>query len=782
MANIFGTPLKRREDPRLITGNGSFTDDIQLTGMLYAAMLRSPHAHANIKSIDTSKAEEAEGVVAVYTGKDIAGKMEPIPTAWLPPDSNIQTPAHPALAMDKVRYVGDAVAMVIAEDRYAARDALDLIEVEYDVLPAVVDQENAMESDAPLLHEDVANNLAYHWSAGEVADDVFEQAEVVVKQRFRQQRLIPNPMEMRASAARYNSASGEMTIWCTSQNPHIHRFILSGVLGIPESKLQIISTDVGGGFGAKIAVYPDEALVGFAARELRRPVKWSEDRSEHFTTTTHGRDVILDVALAGKRDGTLEALRIKNIASMGAYLSTAAPGVETILFGLITPGPYKIKQAQVETYGVFTNTTPTDAYRGAGRPEATYLIERMVDLYAEEIGMDPVEMRRKNLITKDEFPYDNALGLQYDSGNYEGALDRALEMLDYKQFREDQAKARQQGKYVGVGFSTYVEICGLGPSKVAGAVGFQGGLWESATVRVHPTGKVSVFTGTSPHGQGEETTFAQIVSQKFGIPQEDIEVIHSDTNRISMGWGTYGSRTTPVGGAAIAIAADRVLEKAKKIAAHALEVAEEDIDFADGSFQVKGVPDKAISFADVTLQAYVAWDLPEGIEPALEAQAFYDPDNFVYPFGAHACVVEIDGETGEIEIKRYVAVDDPGPVINPMVAEGQVHGGIVQGVGQALWEGAVYNENGQLLSGTFMDYTMPKARFFPKFETAFTETPSPVNQLGVKGIGETGTIAATPAVVNAVIDALKPFGVKELDMPLTPEKIWNVLRKGRVAQ
>ncbi|AQS56150.1 xanthine dehydrogenase family protein molybdopterin-binding subunit [Novibacillus thermophilus] len=782
MANIFGTPLKRREDPRLVTGNGSFTDDIRFSNALYAVMLRSPHAHAHIKSIDASKAKQADGVVAVYTGRDVQGKMEPIPTAWLPPDSNIQTPAHPALAVDKVRYVGDAVAMVIAEDRYAARDALDLIEVEYEPLPVVVDQEKAMADTAPLLHEDVPNNLAYHWRAGEVADDVFEKAEVVVRQRFRQQRLIPNPMEMRAAAARYNPASGEMTIWCTSQNPHIHRFILSGVLGIPESKLQIVATDVGGGFGSKIAVYPDEALVGFAARELRRPVKWTEDRSEHFTVTSHGRDVILDVELAGKRDGTLEALKIKNIANMGAYLSTAAPGVETILFGLITPGPYKIRQAQVDTYGVFTNTTPTDAYRGAGRPEATYLIERMVDLFAEEIGMDPVEIRRRNLIEKDEFPYDNALGLQYDSGDYKGALDKVLNMLDYDKFREEQERARQQGKYLGVGFSTYVEICGLGPSKVAGAVGFQGGLWESATVRVHPTGKVSVFTGTSPHGQGEETTFAQIVADKFGIQAEDIEVIHGDTNRISMGWGTYGSRTTPVGGTAIAIAADRVLEKAKKIAAHALEVAEEDLDFRDGAFQVKGVPDKAMSFADVSLQASVAWNLPEGMEPSLEAQAFYDPDNFVYPFGAHACVVEIDSETGEIEIKRYLAVDDPGPVINPMVAEGQVHGGIVQGIGQALWEGAVYDGQGQLLSGTFMDYAMPKARFFPKFETAFTETPSPVNPLGVKGIGETGTIAATPAVVNAVIDALKPFGVKELEMPLTPEKIWNVLKRGRVAQ
>lgn len=779
MPNVFGTPMKRREDPRLITGQGLFTDDIQLPGMVYMAVLRSPHAHARIKRIDVSAARRAPGVVAVYTGKDLEGKMGTIPTAWLVPDSNIKTPPHPALAVDKVRYVGDGVALVVAEDRYTAKDALELIEVEYEVLPAVVDQEEAMKEGAPQLHEDVPGNIAFHWKAGEVPDEVFEQAEVVVRKRIRQQRLIPNPMETRAAVAKYNPSTGEMTIWCTTQNPHIHRFILSGVLGIPESKLQIVAPDVGGGFGCKIPVYADEALVGYVARDLRRPVKWSEERRENFMATTHGRDMILDVELAGKRDGTLTALRVKNTANMGAYLSTAAPGVPTILHGLIIQGPYKIPRVGVEVIGVMTNTTPTDAYRGAGRPEATYQIERMVDLFAGEIGMDPLEVRRKNLIQPDEFPYDNALGLQYDSGNYQRALNKALEMIDYDGFRKEQEEARKQGRYLGIGFCTYVEICGLGPSKVAGAVGFQGGLWESATVRVHPSGKVSVFTGASPHGQGEETTFAQIVSQKLGVPFEDVEIIHGDTNRISMGWGTYGSRTTPVAGSAIAIACDRILEKAKKIASHALEASADDLDFVEGAFTVKGVPDKKISFQDVTLQAYLAWNLPEGVEPALEAQAFYDPSNFVYPFGTHICVVEVDAETGEVELKRYVAVDDPGPVINPIVAEGQVHGGIVQGIGQALWEGAVYDEQGQLISGTFMDYAMPKARFFPNFETAFTETPSPVNPLGVKGIGETGTIASTPAVVNAVVDALKPFGVKDLEMPLTPEKVWKAIQKGR---
>ena len=779
MPNVFGSPLKRREDPRLITGQGNFTDDIQLPGMVYMAVLRSPHAHARIKRIDVSAARRAPGVVAVYTGKDLEGKMGTIPTAWLVPDSDIKTPPHHALAVDKVRYVGDGVALVVAEDRYTARDALELIEVEYEELPAVVDQEEAMKEGAPQLHEEVPNNIAFRWKAGEVPDEVFDQAEVVIRRRFRQQRLIPNPMEPRSAVAKYNPSTGEMTIWCTTQNPHIHRFILSGVLGIPESKLQVVAPDVGGGFGCKIPVYPDEALAGYVARDLRRPVKWTEERRENFVATTHGRDMILDVELAGRRDGTLTALRVRNTANMGAYLSTAAPGVPTILHGLIVQGPYKIPQVAVEVIGVMTNTTPTDAYRGAGRPEATYQIERMVDLFADEIGMDPVEVRRKNLIRAEEFPYDNALGLQYDSGNYHRALEKALEMIDYDAFRKEQEEARKQGRYLGIGFSTYVEICGLGPSKVAGAVGFQGGLWESATVRVHPSGKVSVFTGASPHGQGEETTFAQIVSQKLGVPFEDVEIIHGDTNRISMGWGTYGSRTTPVAGSAIAIACDRILEKAKKIASHALEASEADLEFEGGAFRVKGVPDKKISFQDITLKAYLAWDLPEGVEPALEAQAFYDPSNFVYPFGTHICVVEVDGETGQVELKRYVAVDDPGPVINPVVAEGQVHGGIVQGIGQALWEGAVYDEQGQLISGTFMDYAMPKARFFPNFETAFTETPSPVNPLGVKGIGETGTIASTPAVVNAVVDALKPFGVKDLEMPLTPEKVWKAMQQGR---
>lgn len=779
MQQLVGTSVKRREDPRLITGHGNFVDDIKLTGMLYAAVLRSPYAHAYIKRIDVSEALKHPKVVAVYTGQDLLGKIKAIPTSWVVPGCNIKPKDRLPLAHDKVHYTGEGVAFIVAEDRYSARDAMDLIEVEYEELPAVVHQEAAMAEGAPLVHDDVENNLAFLWAAGEVSDEEFAQAEVVIKERFYEQRVVPNPMETRAAVAQYNPGSGEMTIWCTSQNPHIHRMVYSGVLGIPESKLRIIAPDVGGGFGAKISVYTEEALAAYAARDLKRPVKWVEDRKEHFLATTHARDEVIEVELAGKRDGTLTALRVKNIANMGAYLSTMGAGVPTIDFGLMITGAYKIPKAAAVTYGVYTNTTPTDAYRGAGKPEATYQIERAIDVFAAKIGMDPVEIRRKNLVAKEDFPFINAMGLNYDSGDYFRTLEKALEMVRYDELRQEQEELLKQGRLIGIGISTYVELCGLGPSKVAGAIGFQGGLWENSTVRVHPSGKVSVYTGTSPHGQGAETSFAQIVADKLGVPIEDIEIIHGDTGSISMGWGTYGSRTTPVGGAAVSIAADRVVEKAKKIAAHELEVAVEDLEFENGVFQVKGVPGHTRTFQEIAKAANMAWNLPDGIEPSLEAQAFFDPTNFVYPFGAHICVVEIDPETGEVAIKRYVAVDDVGRVINPMLAEGQVHGGIAQGVGQALWEGAVYDEHGQLLSGTFMDYAMPKARFFPRIESAFTETPSPVNPLGAKGIGEAGTTASPPAVVNAVMDALKPFGVKHLDMPLTPEKIWRAMQKGR---
>ena len=777
MVDVLGQPVKRHEDDRLVQGRGQYTDDIRLPGMVYAHMVRSPHAHAKIKDVDKSAALALPGVLAVFSGADLKDTVGMIPTAWIPPNADMKMTPHPALAYDTVRYVGDGVAVVIAEDPYTASDAADLVRVSYAPLDAVVHPKAAMGSGQPLVHPEIADNVAFHWSVGDNLDDVFAAAEVVVRQEFRQQRLIPSAMEPRAAVAQYNPATEELTLWATTQNPHIHRLLMSGILGIPEHRLRVVAIDVGGGFGSKIACYPDEVVVAYAARALGRPVKWTETRQENFIATSHGRDHVHEVEIAGTRTGHIEAIRVKAFSNLGAYLSTAAPGVPTILFGLVVNGAYKIPKASVDVYGVVTHTTPVDAYRGAGRPEATYLIERMVDLYAREIAMDPVQVRELNLIPHDSFPYTNPLGLQYDSGHYQGTLSRALQMVDYPAFRRDQEALRKKGKYIGIGFSTYVEMCGLGPSEVAGAVGFQGGLWESATVRVHPTGKVTVFTGASPHGQGEETTFAQIVSHELGIPVADIEVVHGDTARIAMGWGTYGSRTTVVGGAALHMATQKIIEKATKIAAHKLEVSELDVTFEAGQFKVAGVPDQGITFQSVALDAYLAWNLPEGIEPALEATAFYNPKNFTYPFGAHVAVVSVDASTGDVELMRYIAVDDVGNIINPMIVEGQIHGGLVQGIGQALYEGAEFDDRGQLITGSFLDYAMPKARFFPRFETDHTVTPSPHNPLGVKGVGETGAIASTPAIVNAVMDALAPLGIRDIAMPLTPKRVWDAIQR-----
>jgi carbon-monoxide dehydrogenase large subunit len=781
MATLIGQSVRRREDPRLITGRGQYTADVNRPGQLYAVMLRSPYAHARLVSINTDAARNAPGVAAVYTGVDLEGKVAPIPTAWIPPGSELATTPHWALAREKVRYVGDGIAMVVADSLEHAKAARDLIEVEYEPLPPVTGVMEAVADGAPLVHDSVAGNVALHWRSGNDADTeaALRSAEVRVKQQIVQQRLIPNPMEPRAAVAEYNPATGGLTLWATSQNPHIHRLLVAGLLGLPEHRVRVVAQDVGGGFGSKIACYPDEVLVSFAAKELNRPVKWVEERREHFQATTHGRDHVEEVEIAGERDGRITAVRVKAYANLGAYLSTAAPGVPTILFGLIANGAYDIPHAAVEVFGVYTNTTPVDAYRGAGRPEATFLIERMVDLFAREIGMDPIEVRRKNLIQERQFPYTNVFGITYDSGRYHEALDKALARLDLKAFRKEQAEARKEGRWLGLGVTTYVEMCGLGPSEVAGAVGFQGGLWEHALVRVHPTGKVTALTGSSPHGQGEETTFAQVVAERLGVPLEDVEVVHGDTDQVSMGWGTYGSRSTAVGGGALAVATERVLDKARRIAAHALEADVDDVDFQDGRFTVKGVPDRSISFPEVALKAHLAWSLPAGVEPGLEATAAYNPTNFTYPFGTHVAVVEVDGDTGEVTLKRYIAVDDCGPRINPMIVEGQVRGGIVQGIGQALWEGAVYDETGQLVTGSLLDYALPKARFFPPIETDFTETPAPHNPLGVKGVGETGTIAATPTVVNAVLDALAPLGIRHLDMPLTPERVWKAMRQAQ---
>ena len=785
MARVFGTAIRRREDPRLIMGRGTYTDDIRLPGMVHVAFVRSPHAHARIVRIDASRAWAVPGVVAVWTAADLAG-LGPLSTAWLIPDAQLKTVTRPLLARDRVRFVGEPVAMVVAEDRYAAFDAAERVEVEYEVLPAVVDQEQAIRPGAPVLHDEAPGNIAFHWKAGnaEATQQAIAEAErspdgVVVRQRLRNHRLIPTAMETRAAVAQFHPGTGELTVWMTSQNPHIHRFAFSALLGVPEHKLRVVAPEVGGGFGSKIAVYPEEVLVAHAARRLGRPVKWSELRRENYLATTHGRDHVQEVVLAGRRDGTLTAIYVKAIANLGAYLSTAAPGVPTILFGPIVTGPYHIPHASVEVVGVLTNTTPVDAYRGAGRPEATYLMERMVDLFAREIGLDPAEVRRRNFVARDAFPYTNAMGLQYDSGDYSRALERALELAGYQQLRQSQQEARRQGRYIGIGLSSYVEVCGLGPSQAAGALGFQGGLWESALVRVHPTGRVSVYVGTSPHGQGEETTFAQVVAEELGLSVEDVDVVHGDTATTPMGWGTYGSRTTPVGGAAVALAARRVVEKARRIAAHLLEAAEQDVVFEGGRFFVRGAPERARTFQEVALQAHLAWNLPQGVEPSLEASAFYDPSNFVFPFGTHVCVVEVDVETGEVKLLKYVAVDDCGRVINPLLVDGQVHGGVVQGIGQALWEYAHYDSSGQLVTGSLLDYALPRASQLPELVTDRTETPSPHNPLGVKGIGETGTIAATPAVVNAVCDALAPFGVRHLDMPLWPQRVREAVERAK---
>ncbi len=771
-----GTSLPRKEDARFITGTGSYVADMALPGMAYAAFLRSPYAHAKVKKVDVTAAKELPGIVGVFTGADLKDDVGPIPTAWLIPDADLKTPPYPAVAVDRVRYAGDAVAVVVAEDPYVARDALDLIDVDYEPLPVVVDQEEALRKGAPQLHDEAPGNLAFKWvlEGGDV-DKVFQEAEVVEEQRMVNQRLQPSAMEPRAAVAQWDAGEERLTLWVTSQNPHIHRLLLSIVLGVPEQKLRVISPDVGGGFGSKIPVYPWEAAVSYLARRLGRPVKWVESRTENYQATIHGRDHVQYVQLAAKKDGTILGIKIKAIANMGAYVSTAAPGIPTILFGFIVSGAYAMKASRAEVHGVFTNTTPTDAYRGAGRPEASYALERMVDILAGKLGMDPAEIRRKNFIPKDAFPYQVCTGLTYDSGNYQEALEKALKMLDYGKFREEQAKAREEGRLLGIGFSTYVEMCGLAPSPVCTALGFQGGLWGSSTIRVHPTGKASVYTGAHPHGQGEETTFAQIAADELSIPVEDIEIIHGDTDMTPMGMGTYGSRTTPVEGGSIALSARKVVEKARKIAAHLLEAREEDMVFEEGKFSVKGAPDRAKTIQEVAFAAYMATSLPEGVEPILEATTFYDPENFVFPFGTHICQVEVDPETGEVEIQRYVAVDDCGTIINPQIVEGQVHGGVLQGLAQALWEEARYDKDGNLLTSSFLEYMMPTALESPTIETDKTVTPSPHNPAGLKGVGETGTIAASQAVVNAVVDALEPYGVVHLDMPLTPEKVWGAI-------
>jgi carbon-monoxide dehydrogenase large subunit len=780
---IVGRAIKRREDPKLITGQGNYLDDIKLPGMLHVALVRSPYAHANITSIDVSRALAMPGVVAVFTGADMMD-INPMPAAWQAGGvkNNAVTPR--ALAVGKVTLVGDPVAMVIAEDRYTARDAADAVDVEYAPLDAVVDARKAVEPGAPQLHATAPNNVVFEWECGDqaAADAALASAEVVVKEPIINQRLIPTPMETRGSVARYDAATGEFTVWMTSQAPHVHRLLLTAfVFGIPEHKLRCIAPNVGGGFGQKIFCYNDMAFTMWASRKLGRPVKFVEDRSENYKYSTHGRDHISEAEIAGTRDGKITGLRVKTWANIGGYFSTIAAGIPTTLYGRIINGVYKIPAVHVHVTGVYTNTAMVDAYRGAGRPEASYLIERMVDRFAAEIGMDPAEVRRKNFIQPHEFPYNNQLGLlPFDSGNYEPALNKALETVGYGDFRAKQAEARKQGRYLGLGISTYVEICGVAPSAWIGAngQGWGAGLWESANIRVHLTGKVVVTTGSLPHGQGLETTFAQVVADELGVNYDDVEIQWGDTLGTPFGYGTYGSRSLAVGGVAIKRSADKIKAKARKLAAHMLEANELDIVFENGKASVKGSPDKAKTIGELALAASVAYDLPEGMEPFLDETSYYDPPNCTFPFGTHISVVEVDPETGHVDLLRYIAVDDCGPQINPLIVEGQIHGGIVQGIAQALYEGAVYDDDGQLLSGTLMDYAVPTAAMSPHIETDHTVTPSPVNPLGVKGAGEAGTIGSAQCVMNAVIDALSPFGVKHLQMPATPERVWNAIHGG----
>jgi aerobic carbon-monoxide dehydrogenase large subunit len=780
---VFGVSVKRREDPRFITGRGRFTDDMSLPGMLHAAFVRSPHAHARIGRIDDSAARKSPGVVNVFTGKDLADAgVNAIPPGWML--AGLKIGDRRVLATDEARYVGEAVAVVIADSAARARDAADLVEVDYEELPAVVDTLEAFEGADCVVHQCAEDNRCFAWELGDRAatDTALAGAAHVVKQRLINNRLIPNAIEPRASLASFDRATEELTLFVTSQNPHVHRLIMGAfVLGIPEHRFRVISPDVGGGFGSKIFIYPEECVVSWSAMQLGRPVKWTAERRESFLTDSHGRDHVTDAEMAFDADGKVVGLRVHTIANLGAGLTLFAPCVPTYLYGTLLSGQYAIPAIHIEVNGVYTNTTPVDAYRGAGRPEACYVIERMMDLGAQELGMDPAELRRRNFIPKDQFPFQTQVALVYDSGDYEPALDRALEMVDYRNLRAEQERLRQQGRYLGIGLSSYIEACGLAPSQVVGSLGAQAGLYESGTVRVHPTGKVTVLTGSHSHGQGHETTFSQIVADRLGVGMEDVEIVHGDTGRIPFGMGTYGSRSGAVGGSAIAMSVDKVVEKGKKIAAHLLEAAPEDMEFRGGRFSVKGSPDRAKALAEVSLAAYLAHSMPADTEPGLEATTFYDPSNFVFPFGTHVAVVEVEAETGQVKIVRYVAVDDFGNVINPMIVDGQLHGGIAQGVAQALWENAVYDENGQLLTGSLMEYAVPKADMLPMFETDRTVTPSPVNPLGVKGAGEAGTIASTPAIANAVMDALSPFGIKHLDIPLTPARIWRAIQNANGA-
>jgi aerobic carbon-monoxide dehydrogenase large subunit len=780
-----GASVRRKEDYRFLTGSGNYTDDVQVPGQTYAYFLRSPHAHARIGSIDKSAAQSAPGVIAVLTGEDLAAdKVGGVPCGWLITDVNgqpMKEPVHPALAQGRVRYVGDQVAIIIAATYLQAKDAAELIQVEYDPLPAVVDARDAIKPGAPVLHDEASDNKCYTWSIGDKAavDAAFARADHVTRIELTNNRLVPNAIEPRAARAQYNRADDAYTLYVANQNPHVERLLLTAfVLGLPEHKMRVIAPDVGGGFGSKIFLYAEDVVLAWAAKKINRPVKWTAERSESFLSDAHGRDHATVAEMAVDSNGRFLALRVHTVANLGAYLSTFATSIPTILYATLLAGQYGTPQIYAEVDGVFTNTTPVDAYRGAGRPEAAYVVERLVSAVAREMNIDDAELRRRNFIT--EFPYQTPVALQYDTGDFHACLDGAIELADVAGFPARREEAKQRGKLRGLGYSTYIEACGLAPSNIAGALGARAGLYEVGEIRVHPTGSVTVFTGSHSHGQGHETTFAQIVSSRLGIPFDQVDVVHGDTGRVPFGMGTYGSRSLAVGGSAIMKALDKIEAKGKKIAAYILEASASDIEFKDGKFTIIGT-DRNVPFAQVALAAYVPHHYPlDKLEPGLNETAFYDPANFTFPAGAHICEVEVDPETGVVEVVAMTAVDDFGNVINPMIVEGQVHGGLAQGIGQALMENCVYDrESGQLLSGSYMDYAMPRADDLPSFKVANRVTPCTHNPLGAKGCGEAGAIGSPPAVINAVIDALAPLGVTHLDMPASPERVWQAIQSAR---
>jgi carbon-monoxide dehydrogenase large subunit len=782
-APLIGARIERKEDYRFLTGAGQYTDDVTLPHQTYAVFVRSPHAHAKIKSIKSDKAKQAPGVLAVYTGEDAAAaKLGGLPCGWLITDVNgqpMKEPPYPVLAQGKVRHVGERVAVVVAESLEQARDAAELVQVDYEVLPAVADGRLARAKGAAQLHEIAPDNTCYVWSLGDKAavDAAFAKAAHVTKLDFVNNRLIPNAIEPRAANGSYSRADDSYTLYVASQNPHVERLLMTAfVMGLPEHKVRVVAGDVGGGFGSKIYLYGEDVVVTWASKQLGRPVKWTADRSESYTSDAHGRDHHTIAELAMDKDGKFLAMRVKTTANLGAYLSTFASCIPTILYATLLAGQYTTPAIHCEVTAVFTNTAPVDAYRGAGRPEATYVVERLVETAAREMKMDPAEIRRKNFIRS--FPYQTPVALLYDIGNYDATLDAAQKLADVAGYPARKKASEAKGKLRGMGYAAYIEACGIAPSAVAGSLGARAGLFEAGEIRVHPTGSVTVFTGSHSHGQGHETTFAQVVADRLGLPIESVDIVHGDTSKILFGMGTYGSRSIAVGGTAIVKALDKIIAKGKKIAAHLMEAAEGDIEYANGEFKVAGT-DKKKAFGEIAFAAYVPHNYPhDKLEPGLNENAFYDPSNFTFPAGSYVCEVEIDPDTGQVKVDRWVAVDDFGKIINPMIVEGQVHGGLAQGIGQALTEGAQYDSQGQLVTGSFMDYCIPRADDVPFFQVDTRETPCTHNPLGVKGCGEAGAIGAPAALINAITDAL---GVKDIPMPATPQTVWRALQQKKAA-